>query len=157
VTDKKGGDQEMSIRSLSSAIFFVLLAIPVSTTTSPSASLPSIGEIAPRSVENPWHQTLLHQIGTASWYGGKFHGRLTASGTRFDKRRLTAAHRTLPLGTKARIVNLENGRSVEVTVTDRGPYVRGRIIDLSEKAAQLLGMEKSGLAAVSIEISDVVG
>lgn len=92
-----------------------------------------------------------HQVGTASWYGPGFQGRLTASGKRFDKRHLTAAHRSLPLGTKARITNLENGRSIEVTVTDRGPYIRGRVIDLSERAAKALGMKQDGLARVEIE------
>ncbi len=91
-------------------------------------------------------------IGTASWYGPGFNGKKMASGARFDRRRLTAAHRSLPLGTKARVTNLENGRSVEVTVTDRGPYVRGRIIDLSERAAQLIGIKEDGLARVAIEL-----
>ena len=90
--------------------------------------------------------------GVASWYGRKFQGHRTASGERFDRRRLTAAHRSLPLGTRARVTNLENGRSVEVTVTDRGPYVRGRIIDLSERAAQLIGIKEDGLARVAIEL-----
>jgi rare lipoprotein A len=90
-------------------------------------------------------------VGTASWYGPGFNGKRTASGERFDRRRLTAAHRSLPLGTKARVTNLENGRSVEVTVTDRGPYVRGRIIDLSERAAQVIGIKQDGLARVVIE------
>ncbi|MBV9523765.1 MAG: septal ring lytic transglycosylase RlpA family protein [Alphaproteobacteria bacterium] len=98
------------------------------------------------------HDRMYRQIGTASWYGPGFNGRRTASGTRFDRHRLTAAHRSLPLGTKARITNLENGRSVEVTVTDRGPYVDGRVIDLSEKAATLLGMKDTGLATVAIEV-----
>jgi len=92
------------------------------------------------------------EVGLASWYGGWFEGKRTASGARFDKHKLTAAHRSLPLDTKARVTNLENGRSVEVTVNDRGPYVKGRVLDLSAQAAKKLGMTKRGLALVRIEV-----
>ena len=91
------------------------------------------------------------QIGVASWYGKEHQGRLTASGRRFDRRKLTAAHNTLPLNTRAIVTNLENGKSVEVTIDDRGPGIRGRVIDLSEHAARRLGMKKEGLALVKIE------
>jgi rare lipoprotein A len=92
------------------------------------------------------------EVGIASWYGGRHQGRLTASGEVFDENRLTAAHRKLPLDTKARVTNLENGRSVEVKVNDRGPYIHGRVIDLSTRAAQELGMTQRGLALVRIEV-----
>lgn len=92
------------------------------------------------------------QVGLASWYGGWHQGHLTASGERFDARKLTAAHRTLPLDTKVKVTNLENGKSVEVKVNDRGPYVAGRVLDLSTQAAKQLGMEKEGLALVRIEV-----
>ena len=92
------------------------------------------------------------EVGIASWYGGRHQGRMTASGEIFDENRLTAAHRTLPLETKARVTNLENGRSIEVTVNDRGPYIRGRVIDLSARAAKELGMAQRGLALVRIEV-----
>jgi len=92
------------------------------------------------------------EVGIASWYGGRHQGRLTASGEIFDENRLTAAHRKLPLETKARVTNLENGRSVEVKVNDRGPYIRGRVIDLSARAARELGMTQQGLALVRIEV-----
>jgi len=92
------------------------------------------------------------EVGIASWYGGRHQGRLTASGEIFDENRLTAAHRKLPLETNARVTNLENGRSVEVKVNDRGPYIRGRVIDLSARAAQELGMTQRGLALVRIEV-----
>lgn len=92
------------------------------------------------------------QVGVASWYGHWHQGHPTASGQPFDEHKLTAAHRSLPLDTKARITNLENGRSVEVTVNDRGPYIRGRVLDLSTRAAQELGMTKDGLALVRIEV-----
>jgi rare lipoprotein A len=91
------------------------------------------------------------QVGQASWYGGKFHGRRTASGARFDQNKLTAASRTLPLGSRARVTNLHNGRSVVVQITDRGPYARRRVIDLSRAAAQQLGMVKRGTARVRVE------
>lgn len=90
------------------------------------------------------------QVGIASWYGGRHQGRLTASGEVFDENKLTAAHRTLPLTTWARVTNLENGRSVEVKVNDRGPYIDGRVIDLSTRAAEELGMTEQGLARVEI-------
>ncbi|HZS81371.1 MAG TPA: septal ring lytic transglycosylase RlpA family protein [Stellaceae bacterium] len=142
----------MWFRSVAGAIGLSLLVLPAPTGHDPLAALQRLREADWAMAAAPAQWQAFRQIGTASWYGAKFHGRLTASGQRFDRRRLTAAHRTLPLGTRARIVNLANGRSVEVTVTDRGPYVRGRIIDLSEKAAQLLGMTKEGLAAVAIEV-----
>jgi rare lipoprotein A len=91
------------------------------------------------------------EIGRASWYGPWHHGRPTASGEKFDMNKLTAAHRTLPLGTNVRVTNLDNGRSVDVTINDRGPYVGTRVIDLSRGAARELRMEREGLAAVLIE------
>ena len=92
----------------------------------------------------------LQQQGVASWYGRHWRGRKTASGQRYDERLLTAASRSLPLVTRARVTNLENGRSVDVVVNDRGPYVDGRIMDLSAKAAAMLGMTRDGLAQVAI-------
>lgn len=92
------------------------------------------------------------QVGIASWYGTQEQGRLTANGERFDQRKLTAAHRTLPLDTKVKVTNLENGKTIEVRVNDRGPYIPGRVLDLSTQAAKMLGMEKEGLALVRIEI-----
>lgn len=76
------------------------------------------------------------QKGQASWYGPGFHGRMTASGERFNQHALTAAHRKLPLGTRATVVNLANGKSVEVEINDGGPYARGRILDVSKAAAE---------------------
>ena len=88
------------------------------------------------------------QVGKASWYGPGFHGKKTASGQRFNQDALTAAHPRLPMGTRAKITNLHNGREVEVTINDRGPHGGGRIIDLSRAAARELGM--GGSARVSI-------
>jgi rare lipoprotein A len=90
--------------------------------------------------------------GVASWYGEQFHGRQAANGERFDMDALTAAHRTMPLGSTVRVVNLANGKHLHVRITDRGPYVNGRILDLSRAAAVRLGMEHEGLTHVQITI-----
>ncbi len=94
---------------------------------------------------------VIEQTGEASSYGLGFHGKTTANGEKFDKNNLTAAHPTLPLGTKATVTNLDNGKSVDVRINDRGPYVKGRDIDVSEGAAKELDMTKSGIAPVKIE------
>ena len=91
-------------------------------------------------------------VGLATWYGPGFHGRPTASGEVYNQDALTAAHRTLPLGAEVRVTNLQNGRSVVVRITDRGPYVDGRIIDLSRAAARALGMLSDGVTTVSLEV-----
>jgi rare lipoprotein A len=92
--------------------------------------------------------------GEASYYGAGLHGRRTASGERFDRRRLTAAHPRLPLGTRVVVTNLENGRRVEVEVNDRGPHAKGRAIDLSEAAARRIGITREeGTAPVLIVAS----
>jgi rare lipoprotein A len=93
-----------------------------------------------------------HEKGIASWYGGKFHGRTTASGERYDMNKLTAAHRKLPFGSRVRVTNLDNGRQVVVRITDRGPFVHGRIIDLSREAARRIDMIQAGTARVRIEV-----
>ena len=90
--------------------------------------------------------------GVASWYGEQFHGRQAANGEIFDMEALTAAHRTMPLGSIVRVVNLANGKHIHVRITDRGPYVNGRILDLSRAAAVQLGMDHEGIAHVQIEI-----
>jgi rare lipoprotein A len=92
------------------------------------------------------------QTGMASWYGPGFHGKKTASGEIFSQNEMTAASRTLPLGTRVMVTNLANGKQAEVTVNDRGPYVDGRIIDLSKAAARKLGLLHPGTARVRIEV-----
>ena len=92
------------------------------------------------------------EVGIASWYGPNFHGKPTANGEIFDQNLLTAAHRTLQLTSLARVTNLGNGRSVVVRVNDRGPYAKDRVIDLSRRAAQVIGMEKQGIARVRVEV-----
>jgi len=92
------------------------------------------------------------QYGVASWYGSDFHGRPTSSGEIYDMYQLTCAHNNLPLGSTVMVTNLENGRSLELKVNDRGPFVKERIIDLSYAAAQILGMWEKGTAFVKVEV-----
>lgn len=94
------------------------------------------------------------QTGIASWYGPGFNGKPTASGAIYDQNDLTAAHQTLPLGTRVLVTNLQNGSTVEVTINDRGPFVKGRIIDLSYAAGQALGMIVPGTIPVRLEVID---
>ncbi|MBD3400144.1 MAG: septal ring lytic transglycosylase RlpA family protein [Candidatus Coatesbacteria bacterium] len=94
------------------------------------------------------------QVGRASWYGDAFQGRPTASGEPFDMYAHTAAHRNLPFGTRVRVTNLENGRSVVVRINDRGPWVEGRIIDLAYAAARELGMIEAGVVRVELRLLD---
>lgn len=92
------------------------------------------------------------ETGIASWYGPGFQGKKTASGERFDTAELTAAHRTLQMPSLVRVTNLENGRSVIVRVNDRGPFARGRVIDVSQRAAELLGFKNQGTAKVRLDL-----
>jgi rare lipoprotein A len=92
------------------------------------------------------------QKGVASYYADRFQGRKTASGARYEKTALTAAHKTLPLGTKVRVTNLKSGESVEVQINDRGPHIKGRVVDLSKAAARELGMTGLGLVKVQVEV-----
>jgi rare lipoprotein A len=93
------------------------------------------------------------EVGLASFYGDEFHGRRTASGSRYDKHALTCAHPSAPFGTRLRVTDLETGRSVVVTVNDRGPFAPGRIVDLSLAAAKRLGIVRRGLARVRVDRS----
>jgi rare lipoprotein A len=90
--------------------------------------------------------------GLASYYADKYQGRKTANGEIFDTAKLTAAHKTLPFGTRVRVTNLDNGRSVDVRINDRGPYVAGRVIDLSPAAARKLDMLRAGVVRVKLDI-----
>jgi rare lipoprotein A len=90
------------------------------------------------------------QEGVASWYGGKFHGRKTASGEVFDTNKMTAAHKNLPFGTIVTVVNTKTGKRTQVRINDRGPYAKGRVIDLSYAAAKELGLLKSGTGHVRL-------
>ena len=110
---------------------------------------------SPYQVNHVWHYPSYDpnydRTGVASWYGPAFHGRPTANGERFDMNGVTAAHPTLPLPSRVRVTNLENGRQLELRVNDRGPFVNGRIIDLSRRAAQLLGFKRQGLTKVRVQ------
>lgn len=102
---------------------------------------------SPADQTAPWVQ-----VGMASWYGDRFQGRATASGEVYDMHSLTAAHRTLPFGTRIRVENLDNGRAVTVYINDRGPFVKDRILDVSRRAAERLGMLGSGTARVRVTV-----
>ena len=120
----------------------------------PSVDLPSLpeSEQVPSVEESPEpSQPSVLETGLASWYGPRFHGKLTASGEIFNQERLTAAHRTLPWGSRVKVTNLANGKTVEVRINDRGPFAQGRVIDVSRAAARALGMVRAGIAAVEIE------
>jgi rare lipoprotein A len=114
----------------------------------------------PNSVASRGFSPLLDQLratgeiakGFASWYGPGFHGRRCANGERFNMNGLTAAHRTLPLGSLVKVTNSWNGKSAVVRINDRGPFARGRVIDLSRGAAQAVGMLSSGTAPVIVEV-----
>jgi rare lipoprotein A len=101
----------------------------------------------------PRQETIPLQLtGLASFYGSKFHAKRTASGERFDNNALTAAHKTLPFGSRVKVINIRNGLSVIVRINDRGPFVRGRIIDLSKAAAKKVGLSHQGTLSVRLEI-----
>jgi rare lipoprotein A len=114
------------------------------------------GEIPrPYKVLGRWYQPLasadgFRQRGLASWYGEPFHGRRTSNGEIYDMHRISAAHKILPLGTVVRVRNLDNGRTLDVRINDRGPFVRGRVIDLSYAAAKRLGVDVPGTAPVEV-------
>ncbi len=93
---------------------------------------------------------VLYETGTASYYAARIHGKKMASGERYDKNALMCAHKTLPFGTNIRVVNKRNGKEVVVSVKDRGPYGRGRVVDLSNKAAEVIGMLRSGVVPVEL-------
>jgi rare lipoprotein A len=92
----------------------------------------------------------IHEKGSASFYADSFQGKRTANGERFNQKKKSAAHKTLPFGTKVKVTNLKNGKSVKVRINDRGPFVAGRIIDLSKRAAQKIDMKKDGVVSVEI-------
>jgi rare lipoprotein A len=125
----------------------------VPTDLSPSVRGYKVGR--PYRVNGLWYYPNVdydyREIGVASWYGPGFHGRSTANGEAYDMNDLTAAHRTLPMPSIVRVTNLENGRSIKLRVNDRGPFVGNRIIDVSRRAAQLLGFHINGTARVLVE------
>jgi rare lipoprotein A len=101
------------------------------------------------------HANSTIQVGTASWYGRRQAGRLTANGERFNPQAMTCAHRTLPLGSVVKVTDIATGKNVSLEVNDRGPYVRGRIVDLSEGAARELGVGDKGVMVVRLEVVSI--
>jgi rare lipoprotein A len=124
------------------------------TPPTPEEGVYKVGE--PYQINGEWfyprEDYSYDETGIASWYGDDFHGQRTANGEIFNKNELTAAHKTLPLPTLARVTNLDNGRSIVVRVNDRGPFSGTRLIDLSQRAAQLLGFEQQGTAKVRVQV-----
>jgi peptidoglycan lytic transglycosylase len=123
---------------------------PAETTVQPAPAKPESAK--PPIKKTPPAQAKLPQTGEASWYGAQHQGKQTASGEIFDQRLFTAAHRALPFGSKIKVTNLANGKSVEVRINDRGPFDEDRIIDLSEAAAKALEFLQSGKATVRLEL-----
>ncbi|MGB9698000.1 MAG: septal ring lytic transglycosylase RlpA family protein [Thermodesulfobacteriota bacterium] len=130
-------------------LIFFLLAIAA------CAPLAKERYYAPRLGEEEFWQ--YREVGLASWYGAEYHGRPTANGEIYDMYASTAAHRTLPFHTIVRVVNLENGKATKARINDRGPFIPGRIIDLSRKGAQEIGILTTGTARVSLEVIGFTG
>jgi peptidoglycan lytic transglycosylase len=142
-----------------SRLLWLVLVVVVSgcatarATAPPSAPPPPRAAVPPPSPPRPPGPDAgaFEQTGVASWYGRHHHGKRTASGEAYDMNGLTAAHRTLPLGTRVRVTNLDNGRSVDVRINDRGPFAGNRLIDLSYAAARRLGAVGAGLFRVGLK------
>lgn len=130
------------LRAARLGVLAIAVGILVRSSELPKQALHDAKSTEPRPV--------FKEIGEASWYGPGFHGKETASGETFDTNRMTAAHPSLPLGTKVKVTNLEENKSVEVKINDRGPYAKGRVIDLSRAAAKKLNMVEDGTAKVKI-------
>ena len=139
---------------LGSILLLPLLAACAGSVQAPkSAGAYKVGN--PYQIAGKWYYPSddphYQETGTASWYGPTFHGKSTANGERFDENDVTAAHRTLPMPSYVEVTNLENGRKLVVRVNDRGPFAKDRIIDLSRRSAQLLGVEQQGTARVHVK------
>jgi rare lipoprotein A len=147
---------DLQAKGLVAALFALMLVLyACSTAPSPGTSDPSQNAPKPYYVMGKWYHPLPHardftQSGIASWYGRQFHGRSTANGETYDMFGISAAHKTLPLGTYVRVYNYDNHRQLDVRINDRGPFVSGRIIDLSYGAAKKLGVVGPGTARVKI-------
>jgi rare lipoprotein A len=126
-------------------------AVPLEPSTEVTA--PDVAEPAPQDAPSAPQETLLGR-GSASYYAAKFHGRRTANGETFNNRAMTAAHRTLPFGTRVRVTNPSSGASVVVRINDRGPFTKGRMIDVSRAAAEQLGLIARGHATVELALID---
>jgi len=154
-------DNLSSYHFFSSVTFFAVFGLLLflfhgcATVKSPPVKSKTPPTSRPYKVMGKWYQPLNHakdfvQVGKASWYGKKFHGRKTANGEIYDMYAISAAHKTLPIGTYVRVLNLINKKEIIVRINDRGPFVRGRIIDLSYAAAKKIGIVGPGTAKVKI-------
>ena len=132
-------------------VLFLLVLTGCATSRAPRLDAVP-GGVAPDGRASPTGRAPL--TGQASWYGRQHHGKRTASGESYDMNKLTAAHRTLPLGTRVLVTNLDNGRTVEVRINDRGPFRRNRVIDLSYAAARQLGAVGDGVIPVTLQVVD---
>ncbi len=148
--------QQAQAASLSAASFDAQFA-PYNTAPSPITVAPGAVDLTsfePPAEPKPPEPRSIRNLGSgiASYYGRRFNGRLTANGERFNMRAMTAAHKTLPFGSLVRVTNPRNGRAVTVRINDRGPFVKGRVIDLSRAAAERIGMISRGHARVNLEL-----
>ena len=144
----------MALRPATAAGFALLLGCVTSIAAVSSVEAAELHRPALSGMPHPGGDvsgSTYSKVGEASWYGGRHIGRLTASGERFDGRKMTAAHPSLPLDTRVRVTNLRTGRSVEVLVNDRSARSTGRVIDLSAHAAAALGIKHQGIARVRVE------
>lgn len=144
-------------RWISAALLAALAALAACGTPGPNDAATSQYKIGrPYKIAGVWYRPAedfgYDATGIASWYGRGFHGRSTANGEIYDMKAMTAAHRTLPMPSLVRVTNLENGRQVVVRINDRGPFARGRIIDMSRQAARLLRFERRGTARVRVQV-----
>jgi len=135
-------------------MLLILIALPFLFSCASASRKNSLKSYPREGIEIPKGYT---QTGIASWYGVEEHGRQAASGERFSMYAYTAAHRSLPIGTVVRVTNLENGRDVIVRINDRGPFIKGRIIDLSYAAAKAVNMMENGTARVKVEVISAPG
>lgn len=139
----------------STLVGLMLVGVAGCATDKPSGGSGGYKVGTPYQISGVWYypkeDPFYDETGIASWYGEDFHGKATANGERYDMNALTAAHRTLPMPVVVRVTNLDNGRSLRLRLNDRGPYARGRIIDVSKRAAQLLGFQESGTARVRVQ------
>ncbi len=145
---RRPGGRSVPARVLAAAFVWALL---------PPPSVPAQGGPEPAPTERAEEAGVYRETGLASWYGGKFQGRPTASGEIFDTERMTAAHKSLPFGTMVTVTDLVTGRSAVVRINDRGPFVEGRIIDLSRAAAREIGLLERGVGRVRIEAAGRTG
>lgn len=147
----------MVLASCAETEFIAQTAKRIGVSQEDASAPPGVYKVGtPYQINGIWYYPAVdyayEETGIASWYGAAFHGRQTANGERFDMNAMSAAHRTLPMPSFVRVTNLENGRSVILRVNDRGPFAHGRIIDVSRRAAQLLGFETKGTARVNVAI-----